>query len=166
MVNVNARFPFNLHNQEHSSSRSSRNVSGGTLAGSRAPSPSPARYLHKAPSNTSFRPDGEDALHYLPLAVNAPILNARLIRSARGRSPHSADPSSRTTASELPPDEQYTSLSTSTLEQATHVSLLLSCPRDRHESCTKLPVESETPPHHPEDFTIHDAGAVARSWGD
>lgn len=106
MVNVNAQFPFNLRNQDHpegSSSRSSRNVSGGTLASSRAASPSPRRPLHKSASTTSFRPDGEDAPPYLlPVAhPPAPILNVRLVKvarspqSTRGRPQRSGDPSSR-----------------------------------------------------------------------
>ncbi|KAF8444835.1 hypothetical protein L210DRAFT_3531124 [Boletus edulis BED1] len=152
MVNVNAPFPFNLHDQEHSSSQSSRDVSG-----SRPPSPPPLRHLHKSPSTTSL-PDG------LPLVVGpaASILNIRLVKSARsthstrGRSQRIGDSISRTpvpiSQSELALDEQNTpraQLPTSPLEQTTHP-----------------PDNSETPPCYPEDFNIHDAGAVARSWGD
>ena len=151
MVNVNAQFPFNLHNQGHSSSSSSRNVSGGTLPGSRAASPSPPRALHKSPSTASF-PDAEDAPHYLPLVVNhsVPILNAHLVKSARstpstrGRLQRSGDPNSRSPAPDpqLPPDEEPS-------EQATQVSpLLLFCPRDRHEPSTiqsSLPTQERHP---------------------
>ncbi|KAG8214095.1 hypothetical protein J3R82DRAFT_10853 [Butyriboletus roseoflavus] len=95
MVNVNAQFPFNLRDPEGCSSRSSRNVSGGTLPSSRAASPSPPRPLHKSSSATSFRSDA------LPLVAHppAPILNVRLVifprstQSTRGRS---GDPNSRT----------------------------------------------------------------------
>ncbi|KAG6375528.1 hypothetical protein JVT61DRAFT_3087 [Boletus reticuloceps] len=160
MVNVNAPFPFNLHDQqsqEHSSSQSSCDVSGGTLSNSRPPSPPPLRHLHKSPSTASL-PDGP------PLVVGpaASILNIRLVKSARsthstrGRSQRIGDSISRTpvpiSQSELAPDEENTpraQLPTSPLEQSTHP-----------------PDNSETPPCYPEDFNIHDAGAVARSWGD
>ncbi|KAF8557672.1 hypothetical protein OG21DRAFT_1482132 [Imleria badia] len=163
MVNVNAQFPFNLHDHEHpdnDSSRSSRNVSGGTLSSSRAASPSPHRKLHRSPSSASLRPDAQDVIHYLPLVVNhpAPIHSVRLVKSARsthsirGRSLRTGDPNSRTPAleiqSESAADEQHTPSHPPT------------------EQPTDLPINSETPPHHPEDFNIHDAGAVARSWGD
>ncbi|KAI9571188.1 hypothetical protein HD554DRAFT_2169570 [Boletus coccyginus] len=149
MVNVNAQFPFNLHNHDNASSHSSRNVSGGTLPSSRAASPSPARAVHKSASSTSFRPDPDDVLHYLPLVVNhsAPILNVRLVNparsthSARGRPQRSADPNTRSPA----PDEEHTPRAPSAVDH--------------------LPVNPGTPPC-PEDFNIFDAGAVARSWGD
>ena len=180
MVNVNAQFPFSLH--PDSSSHSSRNVSGGTLPNSRAASPSPTRQLQKSPSTSSFRPEAEDALHYLPLVANssAPILSIRLVKSARttqstrGRSQRSGDPNGRTQAldSELAPDEQYTPrarLPNPVVEEhsSTHVSLLsLPCLRDRHELCLLSPSKLPEAPPYPEDFDIHDAGAVARSWGD
>jgi len=126
MVNVNAQFPFRLHDR---SAASSRNVSGGTLPSSRAPSPSPPRLLQKSPSTTSLHPDSEDAPHYLPLALNpSTVRSVRLVKSVhptlstRGRSPPSPDPQ----------------------DQEPHLA-------------------AET---HTDDFSIHDAGAVARSWGD
>ncbi|KAN0091319.1 hypothetical protein V8E55_004885 [Tylopilus felleus] len=158
MVNVSAQFPFNLHNQDNSSSRSSRNVSGGTLSSSRAATPSPSRKLHKSPSTASIR---RDTLHYLPLVVSstAPILNLRLVKSAppthtaRGRSQRTGDQDSRNPALDSHPELSQDDGQT---------------PRVPPSSTLKshLPVNSETPPHHPEDFSIHDAGAVARSWGD
>ena len=180
MVNVNAQFPFNLNHDhpDNTSSRSSRNVSGGTHTSSRAASPSPPRQLHRSPSAASLRPDAQD-LQYLPLVVNpsAPIHSVRLVRSARsthsirGRSLRTGDPNSRTpaldTQSESAPDEELTPRAHPPTEQPTPVSpLSLPCPRHRHEPFSKLPINSETPPHHPEDFNILDAGAVARSWGD
>ncbi|KAH0828031.1 hypothetical protein J3R83DRAFT_3680 [Lanmaoa asiatica] len=182
MVNVNAQFPFNLHNQDHpegSSSRSSRNVSGGTLPNSRAPSPSPHRPLHKSPSTASLHPDGEDVPLYLPLVAHssASILNVRLVKSARstqstrGRSQRSGDLNSRPQVvdSQLAPDDEHTPRAHLPAEEhsPTHVSPLSSLSCDRHEPCIpspqKLPVET---PLYPENFDIHDAGAVARSWGD
>lgn len=182
---MNAQFPFNLNNQEHpegSSSRSSRNVSGGTRPGSRAASPSPHRSLHKSHSTTSFRPDGEDAPPYLPLVahLSAPILNVRLIKptrstqSTRGRSQRSGDPNGRAQApdSQLGADEGYTPYAhpPASERSPTHVSpLSLPSPCDCHKlyvlSRLKLPVDPEAPPY-PENFRIHDTGAVARSWGD
>ena len=111
MVNVHAHFPFNLQDRPDSSCPSSRNVSGGTLPSSRAPSPSPPRPLQKSPSTTSFPPDADDAPHHLPLAANpsAPILNVRLVKSARttqstrGRSQRSGDPNGRAPALDSDP---------------------------------------------------------------
>jgi hypothetical protein len=134
MVNVNAQFPFNLHNQEHSSSCSSRNVSGATLAGSRAASPSPPRALHTSPSTASLS-DAEDVPHYLPLVVNpsVPILNVHLVKFARSNSTRGrcGEPNSRTPA-QLAPDEDPRS--SSTVQQVR--PLLLPCPRDHHEPST------------------------------
>ncbi|KAF9227167.1 hypothetical protein BS17DRAFT_450300 [Gyrodon lividus] len=90
MVNVNVQFPFNLHNQElgeHSSSQSSRNVSGGTCASSRRASPSPRRSLQKSPSSTSIHHDVEELVtsQHIPPNSNrpAPILNVRLVKPGR-----------------------------------------------------------------------------------
>ena len=143
MVNVSAQLPFNLHNQDNSSSRSSRNVSGGTLSSSRAATPSPSRKLHKSPSTASIR---RDTLHYLPLVVSstAPILNLRLVKSAppthtaRGRSQRTGDQDSRHPALDSHPelsqdDGQTPRVPTSSTLKSHVSSLSLPCPRDCHE---------------------------------
>ncbi|KAF9241856.1 hypothetical protein BU15DRAFT_73195 [Melanogaster broomeanus] len=181
MVNVNAQFPFNLHNQElgeHSSSRSSRNVSGGTYGSSRRASPSPRRSLPQSPSSTSIHRGDED-LATLPQNSNrpAPILNqgpdkapedvqdavasktgehpvpesefravAGLNNDTRPFAPESFDDEERTPRAYLQPsaleDRSFTAASADPVDRIVH----------------------STAPC-PEDFTIHDAGAVSRSWG-
>ncbi|KAI6134643.1 hypothetical protein EV401DRAFT_2063578 [Pisolithus croceorrhizus] len=95
MVNVNAQFPFNLHNQhldEPSPSRSSRNVSGGTYGSSRHASPSPRPSLKKSHSSISLHPDQEDLFSSQVLAANGnhlpAILNVRLVRTERPTGSH------------------------------------------------------------------------------
>ncbi|KIK99399.1 hypothetical protein PAXRUDRAFT_132209 [Paxillus rubicundulus Ve08.2h10] len=194
MVNVNAQFPFNLHNQElgeQSSSRSSRHVSGGTGASSRRASPSPHRSLYKSPSSTSIHRDVEELATCQHLAQNgnhpAPILNVRLVKpsvaarsrqSARGRPGRSAEQNGRALLRE---SESITGLDAENREFAgehlddearTPRAHLPSGPEER--SCTDVvPAEltadrdhSTRAPPYPEDFTIYDAGAVSRSWGD
>lgn len=85
MVNVNAAFPFNLHNQTLGDPPS-RSVSGGTLDSSRRASRSPARdSLHTRYSSTSLHRDAEGSTSQGNDAVDGrgdpykPILNVRLV---------------------------------------------------------------------------------------
>lgn len=88
MVNVNAAFPFNLHNQSLGDPPS-RSVSGGTLNSSRRASRSPARdSLHTRYSSTSLHRDAEGSASQSNDAVEGrgdpykPILNVRLVSTA------------------------------------------------------------------------------------
>ncbi|KAF8840711.1 hypothetical protein BDN67DRAFT_968155 [Paxillus ammoniavirescens] len=198
MVNVNAQFPFNLHNQElgeQSSSRSSRNVSGGTCASSRRASPSPRRSLQKSPSSTSIHREVEELPTGQQLPSNgnrpAPILNVRLVKpgqsvtararqSARGRPGRNAEQNGRILLRE-PEFVTVTGLDNENREFAgEHLDDDERTPRaylpsglEERSSTDAAPAEltadrvnSGRAPLYPEDFTIHDAGTVSRSWGD
>jgi len=197
MVNVNAQFPFNLHNQElgEQSSRSSRNVSGGTCASSRRASPSPRRSLQKSPSSTSIHREVEELATSQQLAQNgnrpASILNVRLVKpgqsvaararqSARGRPGRNGEQNGRTLLRESE-SVTVTGLDNENREFAgEHLDDSEGTPRAylpsglEERACTDaVPAEltadrvnNARAPLDPEDFTIHDAGTVSRSWGD
>lgn len=193
MVNVNAAFPFNLHNQSLGDPPS-RSVSGGTLDSSRQASRSPARHsLHTRYSSTSLQRDAEGPASQSNDVVEGrgdphkPILNVRLVSTpvsnsanrainsiSRGRPGRgiehgrvmvvSADHISH-------PDEDD--------EEHDHVaedSDVLTPPRPQvHTSERDADNSSDSDPSkpspvanviHTEDFTIRDAGAISRSWGD
>lgn len=182
MVNVNAQFPFNLHNQhldEPSPSRSSHNVSGGTYGSSRHASPSPRPSLKKSHSTTSIHPDQEDLFSSQVLAANGnhlpAILNVRLVRAERPTGSHGptddqgcgvllhGEQPDRSGFSELDPSLPPGS------EDETHLSAGEGNRTSRHVQ----PSLSEDPPRQqvveprsPESFIIHDAGAVSCSWTD
>jgi len=84
MVNVNAEFPFNLHNQrldDPSPSRSSRNVSGGTYGSSRHASLSPHPSIKKSRSSASVPGDHEIfSSQVLPPHRLPAILNVKLVK--------------------------------------------------------------------------------------
>ncbi|KAG2043353.1 hypothetical protein BDR03DRAFT_941169 [Suillus americanus] len=192
MVNVNAAFPFNLHNQSLGDPPS-RSVSGGTLDSSRQASRSPARHsLHTRYSSTSLHRDAEGSASHNNDAVEGrgdphkPILNVRLVSTpvsnganrainsiSRGRPGRgiehgrvmvvSADHISH-------PDEDD--------EEHDHVAedndALIPHPQT-HTSEGDADNSSDSDPSkpspdinviHTEDFTIRDAGAISRSWGD
>ena len=184
MVNVNAQFPFNLHNQhldDPSPSRSSRNVSGGTYGSSRPVSPSPHPSLKKSQSSTSVH---DSSPHRLPA-----ILNVKLVKVGRPLGeygptndrglPHSdiiqsADEKHEPAGDGEPTSStQYPQPSLSAQEpgsqQVSHLnsswSLLM-----RRQMLPAAPVLDQTvtviTPCSPDSFTIHDAGAVSRSWRD
>ncbi|KAG1812084.1 uncharacterized protein BJ212DRAFT_1276953 [Suillus subaureus] len=193
MVNVNAAFPFNLHNQSLGDPPS-RSVSGGTLDSSRQASRSPARHsLHTRYSSTSLQRDAEGPASQSNDVVEGrgdphkPILNVRLVSTpvsnsanrainsiSRGRPGRgiehgrvmvvSADHISH-------PDEDD--------EEHDHVaedSDVLTPPRPQvYTSERDADNSSDSDPSkpspvanviHTEDFTIRDAGAISRSWGD
>ncbi|KAI6021519.1 hypothetical protein BKA83DRAFT_674484, partial [Pisolithus microcarpus] len=152
MVNVNAQFPFNLHNQhldEPSPSRSSHNVSGGTYGSSRHASPSPRPSLKKSHSSTSIHPDQEDLFSSQVLAANGnhlpAILNVRLVRAERPTGSHG------------PTDDQGCGGS----ENKTHLSAGEGNRTSQRLSLSEDPPRQEVvEPRSPESFIIHDAGAV------
>ncbi|KAI6166060.1 hypothetical protein EDD17DRAFT_119998 [Pisolithus thermaeus] len=183
MVNVNAQFPFNLHNQhldEPSPSRSSRNVSGGTYGSSRHASPSPRPSLKKSHSSISLHPDQEDLFSSQVLAANGnhlpAILNVRLVRTERPTGSHGptvdqgcsalshGDQPGRSGFSELDPTLPPGS------ENETHLSAgegNRSSPLYRQPSLSEdIPRQEAVEPHSPESFIIHDTGAVSCSWTD
>ncbi|KIJ68077.1 hypothetical protein HYDPIDRAFT_37644 [Hydnomerulius pinastri MD-312] len=198
MVNVNAQFPFNLHNQElgePSLSRSSRNVSGGTYSSSRQASPSPCRSLQKSRSSTSVHREAEDpsSSQHLPSNDYQPvsILNVRLVKpgawagstrtgiNSRVRPGHNGEYNGRSgvvgldsavvagfenenreLAGDKPDDEELTPRAHPPPPRWEDRS-----PTDVAPADPSADLILRTPPY-PEDFTINDAGAVSRSWGD
>ncbi|KAG0700823.1 hypothetical protein DFH29DRAFT_929852 [Suillus ampliporus] len=188
MVNVNAPFPFNLHNQ-CLGDPPSRSVSGGTLDSCRRTSRSPGRdSLHKSYSRTSLQQDPEGSASQGNDAVDGrgdqckPILNVRLVSTpasnganraingiSRGRPGRgiehgrlgvvSANHISRPEDNEENVDEDNDAL---TPNPQMHAS-----GEDPDNSSDSDPSE---PSHdhaiYTEDFTIRDAGAISRSWGD
>ncbi|KAG1752856.1 hypothetical protein EDB19DRAFT_970408 [Suillus lakei] len=192
MVNVNAAFPFNLHNQCLGDSPS-RSVSGGTLDSSRRASRSPTRdSLHKRYSSTSLQRDAEGSASQGNDAVDErgdpykPILNVRLVSSptsnganraingiSRGR-PGRGIEHGRVmvvSANHIPhpdeDDEENENVAEDndalTPRPQTHVSA-----RDPDNLSDSDPSEPSRDANdiHTEDFTIRDAGAISRSWGD
>ncbi|KAG1751432.1 uncharacterized protein EDB91DRAFT_1243697 [Suillus paluster] len=188
MVNVNAPFPFNLHNQ-FLGDPPSRSVSGGTLDSSRRASRSPGRdSLHKSYSRTSLQQDAEGSASQSNDAVDGrgdqckPILNVRLVSTpmsngvnrtingiSRGRPGRGiehgrldvvgAKPISRPNENkEENVDEDNDVL---TPRPQTHVS-----GGEPDNSSDSDPSEPSRDDIHTEDFTVRDAGAISRSWGD
>jgi len=199
MVNVNSQYPFNLHNQilgEPSSSRSTRSVSGGTLADSRNASRSPRRHsLQKVHSDASLRHDSEDVFPApgQDLAVDhvKPILNVRLVNDAghygatsstRGRTGRFGNNEGRL-AGAAPVllvsgngEDQGEHATVGSEEEGEDSDLLARTPRPQallsnwqqvsSENGSSGPSNDSHVPPPADDFTIHDAGAVSRSWGD
>ncbi|KAH7888916.1 hypothetical protein F5I97DRAFT_1803279 [Phlebopus sp. FC_14] len=185
MVNVNAQFPFNLHNKdldEPSPSRSSRNVSGGTRASSRQVSPSPHRSLQKSQSSTSIHHDTDDLTSFRNLRNASrppPVLNVRLVSptmvarngtSARGRPGRHTEPSRGAAVAESGlivgtelGNEFGPSGGDNLDEESTpRAHAQLSGWEDRSSGAADSASEAENS----QEFRIQDAGAVSRSWGD
>lgn len=192
MVNVNAAFPFNLHNQSLGDPPS-RSVSGGTLDSSRRASRSPARdSLHTRYSSTSLRQDAEGSASQGNDAVEGrgdpykPILNVRLVSTvvsnvanrpingiSRGRPGRgiehgrvmvvSADHISHPDEDDDEHDNVAEDNDALTPRRQTHTS-----DGDASNSSDSNPSELSCDANviHTEDFTIRDAGAISRSWGD
>lgn len=180
MVNVNAQFPFNLHNQhldEPSPSRSSHNVSGGTYGSSRHASPSPRPSLKKSHSSTSIHPDQEDLFSSQVLAANGnhlpAILNVRLVRAERPTGSHGPTDDQGCgvlSRGEQPGRSGFPELDPSLppgSENETHLSAGEGNRTSRRLSLSEDPPRQEVvEPRSPESFIIHDAGAVSCSWTD
>lgn len=189
MVNVNAQFPFNLHGGkvlgDPSSSHSTRSVSGGTQDSySRRPSRSPGPSLQKSQSSLSLAHDVQE--FYRGPANDStdqirPVLNARLIKggrygstgSTRGRPTQTSGflgatdhtrqeggPGSGTEYERKQGNED--GLSGLASEERT---LRASATHTQDWSTASTDGSSLAPPP-AEGFTIHDAGAISRSWGD
>ncbi|OAX41137.1 hypothetical protein K503DRAFT_864092 [Rhizopogon vinicolor AM-OR11-026] len=182
MVNVNLSFPFNLHNQSLGEPPS-RSASGGTLDSSR-----PSR--HNSLSRTSLPryPEGP-ASHSVDAGDGGvdhqkPILNVRLVSTtvsdgasravngiSRGR-PGRRIEHGRVVVVGVDyvshPDEDENNANEENEEQTPRLQTHLSVEEPDNSSDTD-PSESSNdriaPPHN-EDFTIRDAGAISRSWGD
>jgi hypothetical protein len=192
MVNVNATFPFNLHNQSLGDPPS-RSVSGGTLDSSRRASRSPARNsLHTRYSSTSLQRDAEGSTSQSNDAVDGrgdpykPILNVRLVSTpvsnganrainglSRGR-PGRGIEHGRVIAVSADhishPDED-----SDEHDNVAEGSDALTPRPQMHTSDGDAGSSSDTDPSklspdanviHTEDFTIRDTGAISRSWGD
>ncbi|KAG1870253.1 hypothetical protein DFJ58DRAFT_854346 [Suillus subalutaceus] len=192
MVNVNAAFPFNLHNQSLGDPPS-RSVSGGTLDSSRHASRSPARHsLHTRHSSTSLQRDAEGSASQSNDAVEGrgdpqkPILNVRLVSTpvsnganrainsiSRGR-PGRGIEHGRV----MVVNADHISHPDEDVEEHDHVAedsdALTPCPQTQMSEgdADKLSDTDPSKPSpdvnviHTEDFTIRDAGAISRSWGD
>lgn len=182
MVNVNAQFPFNLHNQhldEPSPSRSSRNVSGGTYgSGSRA-SLSPRPSLKKSHSSVSIHPDQEDLFSSPVLATNGnrlpAILNMRLVKAERPTGSHGPtnDQGCALSRGEQPERSGFSEQDGSSppaLANETHPPASEGNRPSPIHPQPSLPEDLQrqevVEPRSPESFIIHDAGAVSRSWRD
>ncbi|KAH7923156.1 hypothetical protein BV22DRAFT_1121035 [Leucogyrophana mollusca] len=191
MVNVNAQYPFNLHNQVLGEPSPSRSVSGGTLADSGRGSPSPRRSLQKSYSYTSLNdPEGPSSQQNYGNDDGTgdrmkPILNVRLVKaagrygatrngqgSARGRPVRSREQSMRIVVAdsedeagcEVGEGSEDEGMMARTPRPPTH----LSGQRDPPPNVTsELSTDGNlSAPQPAEDFTIRDAGAISRSWGD
>lgn len=186
MVNVNAEFPFNLHNQrldDPSPSRSSRNVSGGTFGSSRHASPSPHPSLKKSQSSASVRGDHElFSSQVLPPHRLPAVLNVKLVKVGRppaeygptndGLLRHGEQPGSSEVIESLrSADETHESAghgeSTGPVQHP-QPSLSAQGPPSQQVVRSDLDLDQNiaNTPRSPESFTIHDAGAVSRSWRD
>ncbi|KAL4073813.1 hypothetical protein V8B97DRAFT_2003529 [Scleroderma yunnanense] len=194
MVNVNAQFPFNLHNQrveDPSPSRSSRNISGGTHGSSRHASPSPHSSLKRSQSSTSVHADQDMSSSQVLAAYNRhpAILNVKLVKV--GRPPRDHGPTNDRGGLLYPGEQPGRS---GLIESEPGLSLVSA--DENHESAgegestgparhSQPSLSAQGPPSQqevpnglafdqnvldtsctPESFTIHDAGAVSRSWRD
>lgn len=191
MVNVNAAFPFNLHNQTLGDPPS-RSVSGGTLDSSRRTSRSPARdSLHTRYSSTSLHRDAEGSTSQGNDTVDGrgdpykPILNVRLVSTpasnganraingiSRGRPGRGFEHRRvmAVSADHISPDEDGDEH-----DNAAEGNDALTPRLQTHTSDGDATDSFDSDPSklfpdanviHTEDFTIRDAGAISRSWGD
>ncbi|KAG2132595.1 hypothetical protein BD769DRAFT_547496 [Suillus cothurnatus] len=191
MVNVNAAFPFNLHNQSLGDPPS-RSVSGGTLDSSRQASRSPTRHsLHTRYSSTSLQRDAEGSAFRSNDAVEGrgdpykPILNVRLVSTpasnsanrtingiSRGRPGRGIEHGrvmvvSADHISHPDEDEEHGNMAENN-DALTPRSQTCTSEGDADNSSDSDPSKpsSDASVMHTEDFTIRDAGAISRSWGD
>lgn len=192
MVNVNAAFPFNLHNQSLGDPPS-RSVSGGTLDSSRQASRSPARdSLHTRYSSTSLRRDAEGSAYQSNDPVEGrgdphkPILNVRLVPTpmsnganrainsiSRGRPGRgiehgrvmvvNADHIHHPDGNDEERDNVAEDNDALTPRLQAHTS---NGDADNPSDSDPSKPSPDANVIHTEDFTIRDAGAISRSWGD
>lgn len=189
MVNVNVAFPFNLHNQSLGDPPS-RSVSGGTLDSSRRASRSPARdSLHTRYSSTSLHRDAEASASQSNDAMDGrsdpykPILNVRLVSTpasnganrtingiSRGRPGRGIEHGRATvvSANHISHPDEDDEENQNVAEDSNALTPRPQTGGDPDNSSDTDPSEPsrDANVNHTEDFTIRDAGAISRSWGD
>jgi len=177
MVNVNAPFPFNLHNQSLGEPPS-RSVSGGTLD-------SCQRSLRNSRSSTSLprHPEGSASRsNDIVGDYQKPILNVRLVpnpvnhctsktvngisRGRPGRRTEHGRPAvvSADHVPQLDQDEDNANEENDATPRPQ--PLMYGDPDSSSDTDPSEPSNDDIAPPNNEDFTIRDAGAISRSWGD
>jgi len=177
MVNVNAPFPFNLHNQSLGEPPS-RSVSGGTLDSSQ-------RSRRNSRSSTSLQRDPEGSAFRSNDTVGVyqkPILNVRLVptpvnngtsravngisRGRPGRRIEHGRPAvvSADHVSQLGEAEDNANEENDATPRPQ--TLTYGDPDSSSDTDPSEPSNDDSAPPNNEDFTIRDAGAISRSWGD
>lgn len=195
MVNVNVAFPFNLHKQP-SGEPPSRSVSGGTLDSTRHSRRNSLSSTHDPEGSTSRSNDTLDggADYQKPILnvklVTTPLSNdtSRVINGiSRGR-PGRRIEHGRTVVvcadhlSHLEDENvnEENDVRTPRLQTVSSVEVpdnssdtVRSPPTNTTRDLTRAflkdpsePSNDDIAPSHNEDFTIRDAGAISRSWGD